>query len=90
MTTSQIDDGGQAYPGFSHVAGCGNIKPFTLPNGETIWEEYSQGLTKREHFAGLAISEQFKFAVSHDEMEQSARRCFAIADMMIAAGKAQP
>ncbi len=77
--TKQIDDGGPAFP-HSHDWGWSEKTKRYEASGQP-------GMTLRDWFAGQALAEQTKFAVSSSEQYDAAKRCYALADAMIVARK---
>jgi len=49
--SSEMNDGGPAFPGFSHTDGRGSVK--ATERGE--WENYVPGMTLRDYFAAKAL-----------------------------------
>jgi len=64
----------------------GSVFP-TTHNGSTL--PSMTGLTKREYFAGLAMQMKLGASGTSIEFEEMAKRCFQMADAMIAEGNKQ-
>lgn len=90
---SEIDDGGQAFPGVEGVAGYGGSYPIILPDGRIEWMQTAPGMSLRDYFAIKASEEDMKLYLKNGEYnffrsmyERTAAR-YAFADAMIAQRK---
>lgn len=72
---SEIDCGGPAFPG-----------SYKGQQGEIRW---SEGMTKREYFAGVALQGALSRGVEGVEVERIASDSFLMADAMVQAGKGE-
>ena len=83
------ETGGSAFPGVEGIPGYGNSAPIQLPNGETGWIGYSQGMTLRDYFAAKAM--QGELAAQSVELGEYtlgclkllAEKAYRIADAML-------
>lgn len=51
-----MNDGGPAFPGLAYTSGYGCSKPIPMPSGDTVWSEYTQGMTRRAYYKAKIIA----------------------------------
>lgn len=61
--------------------------PHAFPSHHPITQEHVYGMTLRDHFAGIALGDIASGTdmTDSDDMKDTAERCYAMADAMLAA-----
>lgn len=80
------NDGGPAYPGFSHTNGHGSSKLVPDPNGGVNYENYEPGMSFRDR-AAISAMQAIIPSGGHDHLciADMAKLSYQYADALIAA-----